>query len=196
MRPLHQLTLRVVQSDIFTIADVLSAAECRALVARAEDLGFEPAAVRTSQGPKMMTHIRNNDRVVITDEALAAQLWQRVQPVLPAMDNMNATGLDPLWRFYRYVPGQQFKRHKDGAARSASGQLSCLSFLIYLNDDCEGGATVFRDSAAVEGAVLPPLVINPVQGQALLFRHQRWHEGTPVQQGVKYVLRSDVFYAP
>ena len=37
--------------------------------------------------------------------------------------------------------------------------------------------------------------VMPATGTALLFRHERWHEGTPVVIGAKYVLRSDVFYA-
>lgn len=181
---------------VYTVAGVLTPAQCAALVARAEGIGFEPAAVRTAEGPKMMAHIRNNDRVVLRDEALATALWTRLQAVLPVLDGAAATGIDPLWRFYRYVPGQQFKRHRDGAVTSEAGERSKLSFLVYLNDDCEGGATLFRDTPAVPGGPAPaPLHIAPATGHALLFRHECWHEGTPVRQGRKYVLRSDVFYA-
>ncbi len=179
---------------IYTLPGVLTPAQCAALIEQAEGIGFEPASVRTPGGPKMMTHIRNNDRVVLRDEALAAALWQRLHAVLPVLDGARATGLDALWRVYRYVPGQQFKRHKDGVVTSASGEHSRLSFLVYLNDDCEGGATLFRDPPAPGGDAPEPLSIIPSTGHALLFRHERWHEGTPVQQGRKYVLRSDVFY--
>jgi predicted 2-oxoglutarate/Fe(II)-dependent dioxygenase YbiX len=192
------LMLNTLQPGVFTLPGVLSPGQCRALIERAEAIGFEPAAVRTASGPKMMTHIRNNDRVVLTDAALADALWQRLRPVLPVLEGAQACGIDALWRFYRYVPGQQFRRHKDGAVLGPQGCRSRLSFLVYLNDDCEGGATVFREalpSATPDAPPPAPLTVTPATGQALLFLHERWHEGTPVWQGRKYVLRSDVFYA-
>ena len=37
--------------------------------------------------------------------------------------------------------------------------------------------------------------VEPHAGSALLFRHNRWHESEPLKSGVKYVLRSDMFFA-
>lgn len=188
--------LTQIDEDIFTISGVFTRAECAELIGRAESIGFEPASVRTSSGPQMMTRIRNNDRVVLTDEDLAAEMWRRIESFLPILDGYPACGVDSQLRFYRYVPGQQFKRHKDGSVTNHLGQTSKLSYLIYLNDNCEGGATSFRDYHDVNGTreKLEHLV-SPTTGTALLFPHQRWHEGTPVTRGSKYVLRSDVFYA-
>jgi hypothetical protein len=39
-------------------------------------------------------------------------------------------------------------------------------------------------------------VIVPRAGDALWFQHRLLHAGNPVTGGVKYVLRSDVLYAP
>ena len=50
-------------------------------------------------------------------------------------------------------------------------------------------------AGGVPAAGPPALVVAPRTGQALLFRHALWHEGTPVLRGCKYVLRSDVLYA-
>lgn len=188
--------LQRIDDDIFTVSEVFDRDECSHLIARAESLGFEAASVRTSSGSQMMTHIRNNDRVVFDDVNLAGEMWERIRTCLPTLEGQNACGVDSRLRIYRYFPGQQFKRHRDGAVTNELGQTSKLSYLIYLNDDCEGGATTFRDYSDVNGAREKiEFIVTPATGTALLFRHERWHEGTPVEAGAKYVLRSDVFYA-
>ncbi len=58
------------------------------------------------------------------------------------------------------------------------------SSMIYLNDDFTGGNTDFGWES-----------VKPVQGMALVFPHRLRHQGSTVQEGVKYVLRTDVFYA-
>ena len=188
--------LQQIDADIFTVSNVYGGDECREIIARAESLGFEPASVRTSNGPVMKTHIRNNDRVAFNDAELADDMWARIQSFLPELDGQVACGVDSRLRIYRYFPGQQFKRHMDGTATSESGHRSKLSYLIYLNDDCVGGSTTFSDYIDVnDRQEKRDLIVIPATGTALLFRHQRWHEGTPVVSGVKYVLRSEVFYA-
>ncbi len=76
------------------------------------------------------------------------------------------------------------------------GLASRLSYLIYLNDDFAGGSTTFRDYVG-EGEARRKIEndIMPATGVALLFPHERRHEGVSVSLGRKYVLRSDVFYA-
>ena len=97
--------------------------------------------------------------------------------------------------FIATFPGQQFKRHKDGSTTNEAGQKTKLSYLIYLNDDCEGGSTNFSDFRDVNGVrQLVEFIVTPTVGSALLFRHEHWHEGTVVTAGVKYLFRSDVFY--
>ena len=181
--------------DIFTVTGLLTASECADLIARGESIGFEPASVRTESGQKMMTNIRNNDRVVFTDEKLARELWERIAAVLPILDGTAPCGVDACLRFYRYVPGQKFNRHKDGSVTNEQGEISKLSYLIYLNK-CDGGETVFRDYVEIDGQRQKNEIrIEPEVGSALLFRHERWHEGSPVASGKKYVIRTDVFYA-
>lgn len=187
--------LKKLDSDVFTIVDLFSLEECRELIQRAESLGFEAASVRTRSGQKMMPRIRNNDRVVLADPELANDMWKRASPMLPRIDGRRASGVDSTLRFYRYVPGQKFNRHRDGSVTNANGEASELSYLVYLND-CDGGETLFRDYEVFEGARKKvELRVDPVPGMALLFRHERWHEGLPVTSGKKYVLRTDIFYS-
>ncbi len=190
------LVAEFIDPDVFTVAGVFSAAECVTLIARAESIGFDAASVRTHSGSKMMTNIRNNDRVNLADPELANQMWSRISHILPSLDHQHPVGVDFRLRFYRYEPGQEFKRHKDGSVTNDKGQVSKLSYLIYLNGDFDGGATTFRDyHGKGESQRKTERVVTPVTGSALLFRHERWHEGSALISGRKYVLRSDVFYS-
>ena len=74
----------------------------------------------------------------------------------------------------RYTPGQRFSWHADAPFARENGELSLLTFMIYLNDGYEGGATRF-ESSLVAGKL----------GTALLFEHGLIHEGAEVTAGVK-----------
>ena len=62
--------------------------------------------------------------------------------------------------------------------------------MLYLNDNFTGGETKFYD----EDRSLR-LSVRPQRGMALVFAHLQLHEGAPVAQGRKYVLRTDVMYS-
>ncbi len=168
----------------FSVQGLLDAAECQALVTKAETEGFEAAAVRTSTGQQAMPQVRNNDRVVFDDPEWVDRLWARLRDLpWPGVGGEHAASLPSTLRFYRYGPGQRFKMHKDGPWHER-GLISQWTLLVYLNQDFEGGATVFKT-----------FNVTPQTGAALCFRHDTWHEGAAVVSGIKYVLRSDVLYA-
>ena len=77
-------------------------------------------------------------------------------------------------------------------------QLSRLTFLIYLNDDFDGGHTTFLIPAAEREGVLNAFPVNPVRGGILVFPHGSCaaplHEGSPVLKRCKYVVRTEVEY--
>ena len=98
--------LHKIDDEIFTVSGVFDRDECLHLVARAESIGFAAASVRTSSGPQMMTHIRNNDRIVFDDVELAGKMWERIRTNLPTLDGQHACGVDSQLRIYRYFPGQ------------------------------------------------------------------------------------------
>ena len=184
-------------TDVWTVEGILTADECAQFVAHSETAGFEAATVALRSGAQLLTDLRNNDRATVDDNDLAAVLWKRVEPFVPkTMDGYAATGLNPHFRFYRYEPGQQFKRHLDGWVYLPTGEVSRLTLLFYLNDECGGGDTVFGNWGFSKGkSIEPPIRITPTTGTALFFRHEIWHEGAPVTEGRKYVLRTDVLYA-
>ncbi|WP_244535876.1 2OG-Fe(II) oxygenase [Hymenobacter psychrotolerans] len=149
-----------------------------------ENIGYELAKVNTAGGSRVRTDVRNNSRAFYNNEALAETLWHKIQPFTPAhFGNSTAIGLNELFRFYRYQRGHQFRGHYDESFIRNSSEASYFTFMIYLNDNFQGGDTAFKD-----------LRIQPKQGMALLFQHSLYHEGSEVLQGVKYVLRSDIMY--
>ena len=175
---------RQLTQNIFTISDVLSSTECQQLIDFAEARGFDAATINAWDGPRLDREVRNNDRVIVDDLTLAEQVWNRVRAFVPRMLlGRQVRGLNERFRFYRYAAGQKFSWHADAPFQTENGELSLLTFMIYLNDTYKGGATRF-ESLAVEGQ----------RGMALVFEHGLIHEGGEVSRGLKYVLRSDVMY--
>jgi predicted 2-oxoglutarate/Fe(II)-dependent dioxygenase YbiX len=170
--------------NILTVPEVLSPAECSDHIARSENIGYEPAPIVTVRGPRRDENFRNNDRVTVDDAGLGASIWPRIRDHIPAfLDSREVIGLNERFRYYRYRPGQKFALHRDGAFRRDNGEESKLTCILYLNDDFTGGETAVKDR-----------VVAPRQGMALIFRHEFLHEGRPVLDGAKYVLRTDVMY--
>jgi hypothetical protein len=175
---------RQITPNIFVISEVLALADCQQLISHAESQGFDAATINAWDGPRLDTEVRNNDRVIVDDPSLAERLWNRVGPFMPKMLlGRQVRGLNERFRFYRYSPGQKFSWHADAPFRRESGEMSLLTFMIYLNDAYTGGATRF-ETHSVEGQT----------GMALVFEHGLIHEGGEVAAGLKYVLRSDVMY--
>jgi prolyl 4-hydroxylase len=172
-------------SEIYTIDHFLDNEECDALIAKSEGIGFEEAKVNIDGGQKMMKMIRDNQRVMYTDPVYAFQLWKKLKPYIrPIIGNSLAIGLNEMLRFYKYSPGQRFKMHRDGSYIRSETEFSYYTFMIYLNDDYEGGQTKFESGEFV----------NPKKGTALIFEHSLKHEGARLASGCKYVLRSDIMY--
>ncbi len=187
---------------VFVIRNALSQDECASMIAFADDAGFDDAPIMTGRGPIMNKGVRNNSRAIVDDPERADELWGTVSALFPedlrslklfAPDpaDYSACGLNERFRFYRYEPGQRFKMHLDGTFRrkDGSGELSLFSVLYYLNGDFEGGETVIVTNKGV-------IRVEPEPGLVLMFQHQLLHEGAEVTTGTKYVMRTDVMFAP
>lgn len=181
------MRVRTIDPDlcIVTVSDVLTEPECRDLVELTEQLGYGEAPITTALGFVHAPGVRNNTRVMVDDPARAAWLWERVRPHVPATrEGWRVVGLHERLRYYRYEPGQYFKWHMDGAFQRSPTEQSLLTLMVYLNDDVLGGATEFADADRV----------LPEAGKALMFDHHVLHQGAPVREGRKYVLRTDVMF--
>jgi len=201
----------------FLLKNFLSAAECDEIIAQAERFGFEDCGYSPD--------IRVTDRVSVMDQELANLFFRRAMPYLadvfvPNMRSKDAVatpqselegvawdmspglwrpaGLNPMFRACRYDPGGFFQPHFDGGFDTSKFVRSIKTFMIYLNDDFEGGPTSFYNED--QGHYSPGRYDNviyelrPEKGSCLVFNHQITHDGGEVLSGRKYILRTEVMY--
>jgi predicted 2-oxoglutarate/Fe(II)-dependent dioxygenase YbiX len=185
------------QKLLWTVPDLFSKAECDALVAEAANQTWLEATVNRAEGRVVEQSIRDSFTAILRDPAIAADLYRRALPHVPAVmtHELGGRGRIPLdvagvhvpVRLYRYEVGQHFGLHQDQSYFGEGGTQSLLTLMVYLNDDFEGGETTFPEQDKS---------ISPKAGTALLFQHMLLHAGTRVTKGTKLVLRSDVLYRP
>ena len=170
--------------DAFSIYNFETLQQCQAYILKSEKMGYREATVHDGASSQLNKAIRNNDRVVFTDETLAASIWQRLQPfVIGVDDGWHPSGLNERFSFYRYNKYQAFNWHRDQPYRPSSDRMTKFTFMLYLNDNFEGGQTEFDE-----------FKVWPETGMAVCFNHKLRHTGSHVTKGTKYVLRSDVMF--
>ena len=172
------------------VENALAPELCDALVRRIEACSPEVAPINVAGGAVLDTRVRNNERVMFDDAALAADLFARTSGCLPpSFDGGTLVGYNERFRGYRYRDGQRFAPHFDGAyfrpETPAGREGSQITVLFYLNEGFVGGQTRLLDYE---------VVIAPKKGSVLFFEHAILHEGSAVSAGTKYVLRSDAMY--
>ena len=172
--------------QIFLIEDFLTEAECNDYIALSHEKVFEEAKINVGGRQLMSKGIRNNDRLMIFDNNLAEELFKKAAEFLPQdHEDFALLNFNEMFRVYKYSTGQQFKMHRDGSYIRNEKEKSFYTFLIYLNDDFEGGETEFENL----------FTVAPKKGTALIFYHPLRHEGKTLISGLKYVLRTDVMYS-
>jgi predicted 2-oxoglutarate/Fe(II)-dependent dioxygenase YbiX len=170
--------------DIVIIKDFFTASECEEFIQKSETIGYEQAKINIRGRQVTNTSVRNNERVLYKDYDMADQLWTSVEPfVEKRFQHATPIGLNEMFRFYKYSPGQRFKSHIDGSYVRNEKEASLYTFMVYLNDDFKGGTTKFHEA-----------IITPKKGDALIFLHRLRHEGAVLTSGTKYILRTDIMY--
>ncbi len=180
---------------IYRLHGLLRPTECRAWIQAAQALGFAPAGLAIGEDRfRVNEHARNNERVMIEDEALARGLWTRMQAwVTPRHEGEPVRGLNWRFRIYRYEPGQYFRPHRDLRMDLPGGGQTRYSLMIFLNEEFEGGRTRFFGRGA-KGKNPVTHAVVPTLGSAVVFDHLLLHEGEQVTAGVKYAVRTDLIY--
>lgn len=185
----------VLKNLVVEIPNFMDVDFCQHTIQHAQDMGLIAATITTEQGTTVTPDIRNNDRVIFDDADLAQDLWKKAKPHFQApFKTQTAVGLNERFRIYRYRPGQFFDWHQDGTFRKSDNEISQFTMLIYLNDGFTGGDTSFADIFSPH--IFQDFVVEPSIGKAVFFHHPLSHRGDPVLTGEKFVLRTDIMFAP
>ena len=181
------------------VRNVFSRSECEQIIAYSEDIGYEEALVNVGMGKqKFLPEVRKGWRCIVDSQVQTNEIWERVKALVPPLSDVHSmqraadsgwviSGLNERLRFLKYTPGDYFLPHLDGTYTSPDGQsASFYTLQLYLNDEFEGGGTRFFCHGDEE--------INcvPEAGMVLLFEHRIMHEGSLLQDGLKYAIRTDV----
>jgi len=161
--------------------DLLSAEECAFLVELAE-ARLKPALIfHEGQRRFVADPLRDSDAAgfpIVLEWPFVHALNRRIA----AASGTDVAQGEPL-QVLRYAPGQQYRPHLDAVPGMANQRI--LTALAWLNDDYEGGETLFLDSG---------LTAKGGQGDLMVFANAlpdgrpdtaTRHAGAPVTQGVK-----------
>jgi tetratricopeptide (TPR) repeat protein len=106
-----------------------------------------------------------------------------------AQGSWKLEGIDSKIQLYRYHAGGIFHKHRDGPTYHSKDERSFFTALIYLNSEYSGGqTTLFTDDLKHQYKV------PNSTGGCFVMLQKILHEGSKVEEGVKYVLRCDILY--
>lgn len=89
------------------------------------------------------------------------------------------------WFPTKYINGGGLETHSDGTVHD-NGNISCYTIIIYLNDNYDDGRTIFLNSEK-------DIEVVPKAGNILILEQDKPHYAEDVKNGVKYILRGDIF---
>lgn len=151
-------------------------------------------------GGKVDKNVRKSTEIHIKNDNMLDKVWSYVKNYTPQTYNgFKLIGPD-YNRLYllKYGSSDFFKKHYDGYSNDKYRNKSQLTFLLYLNENVEGGATRFFAHDDLKFS--PPIDdkdiydINPKTGSIVIFDHNILHCGMPVIKGYKYCLRFNILY--
>jgi prolyl 4-hydroxylase len=160
-------------------------AECAYLISAAAPLLQPSVVVDPRTGRQAPSPIRTSSAAgfPFTEENPAIHALNKR---LAAASGTDVRAGEPL-QILHYAPGERYHEHSDALPGVGADQQRVLTFLVYLNDDYEGGETSFPAFG---------LKVRGRTGDGLLFRNaspdgrpdeRALHAGLPVTNGVKHL---------
>lgn len=170
----------------------LTEAECNALIDMAEAKLAPAQVVHPVTGRLISDPVRTSLSAsfpILEETPFLSAVNRRIA----AASRSNALQGEPT-QILAYHPGQQYHLHSDALAGESNQRIQ--TFLIYLTDDFEGGATYFPQGH---------LSLRPARGDAICFSNvdaqmrpaaSARHAGLPVTSGTKIVLSKWIRRSP
>jgi prolyl 4-hydroxylase len=185
--PIGDFTSELLGEDpeVRAFPGIFTRTECDYLIAAAAPKLQPSVIVDPHSGQQVPNPIRTSSGVgfPFVDENPAIHALNRR---LAAASGTDVHAGEPL-QVLSYAPGQQYHEHSDALPNVAPGQQRVLTFLVYLDEDYEGGETAFPAIG---------LQVRGRTGDGLLFRNalddgtpnpRSVHAGLPVTRGVKHL---------
>lgn len=158
----------------------LSQTETDAALRQAQQIScWQAAPIRRREGvgQELNDEIRSAREITSSQAAPALdELEAKIHRVAARVGaQLSATPLElSEMRVVRYDEGGFFKTHSD----TGTGDRRHFAIVVYLNDDFEGGATIFP---------LANCKVLPEAGKAVVFEAGRLHRADTIRKGTKYV---------
>ncbi|MDP1955268.1 MAG: 2OG-Fe(II) oxygenase [Polaromonas sp.] len=182
--------LQMRRPGLAVLGNLLSDAECSALIKAARPSLARSLTVAVKTGGEVLSHDRTSSGMFFTrgENPLVERIEARIARLLN-WPVENGEGLQVL----RYLPGAEYKPHHDYFDPAEPGTPTILqrggqrvaTLVMYLQAPAQGGATVFPELG---------LEVLPQRGHAVFFSYDRpdastlsLHGGAPVLAGEKWV---------
>ena len=177
-------------APVLTIPNVLSRADCRALIARWHEMGNAPGKVTSlvqgEQVERVYETLKKRRDHRLSDPAalrpLLALLGRRLGPELDKAFHYRAFKFDRvLIACYDAERGDYFRRHRDNQTPATATRRFALTLNLN-SDEYDGGELIFPEYGNDR--------YKPPTGAAVLFSCSLLHEALPVTAGQRFALLS------
>ncbi len=183
----------------YILKNALSREECEFLI---KNLKFNENVEYRNR--EQITY-RKNLRLQISHPNLSNKILSRIQTYLPqnlifkedsrelgsfSKGEWDLSYINERLRFCKYLDEGLFGAHYDGCFIRNKDERSFLTLMFYLNENYEGGETVFLQNTEERKVISS---IKPETGMMVFFPQDVYHEGSPVK-GEKYIFRTDIVF--
>ncbi len=215
-------SITAISESIAVIDSILGEKEIKSILEWKDN--YKSNIVRTNQYGKTDSSDVGSNRLSFYCSTFAKQISERLRIAGGITDlstfykqntnwkpypNWRFIGVNPMFRLIEYKEGDYLVPHYDDSFYQSSSRRSLLTLVIFLANDCVGGATRFifdkQDNISLEQKNFSDWdrepetfeiqhYLKPTPGGALIFPHRLLHDGERIHKGNKIILRSELMF--
>lgn len=168
------------EESVFLVRGIISEEDCEKLRA------FIDQRASNETGIHKFVNVCEFFNLKTIDRDATQTLFELIAPSIPK--ELGVAGVSKYLTMARYQSGEGFGLHTDTGITDPDTQTHTgWTYLIYLNDDYEGGETQFYDDN-----FSPTIRVKPEAGMALFFDIEAWHSAEPITRGTKYWIGTEL----